>query len=160
MTGMTLSAGALSQIEKELEKYPADRGQSAVMAALRIAQEEFRWISKDVMQEIADLLAIPPIHVYEVATFYSMYEHKDVGVHKICVCTNISCQLCGSKKVLDQLKEKTGIGPGETTADGRISIKEVECLGACGGAPMMQVNKDYHENLTPDSIDSILEGLD
>lgn len=160
MTGMTLSAGALSQIEKELEKYPADRRQSAVMAALRIAQDEFRWVSKDIMQEIADLLGIPAIHVYEVATFYSMYEHKDVGVNKICVCSNISCQLRGSKEVLDHLKEKTGIGPGETTPDGRISIKEVECLGACGGAPMMLVNKEYHENLTADSIDSILDGLD
>ncbi|GBE08604.1 NADH-quinone oxidoreductase subunit 2 [bacterium BMS3Bbin11] len=160
MTAMTLSAAAISQIEKELEKYPADRRQSAVMAALRIVQEEFRWVSKDIMQEIADLLGIPAIHVYEIATFYSMYEHGDVGVHKICVCTNISCKLRGSKEILDYLKEKTGIGPGETTADGRICIKEVECLGACGGAPMMQVNKEYHENLTPDSIDSILEGLD
>ena len=160
MTDMTLSAGALSQIKKELEKYPADRRQSAVMAALRIAQEEFRWVNKDIMQEIADLLGIPAIHVYEVATFYSMYEHKDVGVHKICVCSNISCQLRGSKEILDYLKDKTGIGPGETTPDGRISIKEVECLGACGGAPMMQVNKEYHENLTTDSIDSILDGLD
>jgi len=89
-----------------------------------------------------------------------MYEHKDIGVHKICVCSNISCQLRGSKEVLDYLKEKTGIEPGETTQDGRITIKEVECLGACGGAPMMQVNKEYHENLTTDSIDSILEELD
>ena len=160
MTTMTLSAAAISQIEKELEKYPLDRRQSAVMAALRIAQEEHRWVSKDIMQEVAGLLGIPAIHVYEVATFYSMYEHKDVGVHKLCVCSNISCQLRGSKEILDYLKEKTGIGPGETTADGRISIKEVECLGACGGAPMMQVDKEYHENLTTDSIDSILEGLD
>ena len=160
MTDMTLSAGAILQIEKELEKYPADRRQSAVMAALRIAQDEFRWVSKDIMQEIADLLGIPAIHVYEVATFYSMYEHRNVGVHKICVCSNISCQLRGSKEVLDYLKEKTGIGPGETTRDGRISIKEVECLGACGGAPMMQVNKEYYENLTTESIDSILEELD
>ncbi len=160
MTAQTLSPVAISQIEKELEKYPADRRQSAVMAALRIVQEEFRWISNDVMQEVADLLGIPAIHVYEVATFYSMYEHKDVGLYKICVCTNISCQLRGAKEILDYLREKIGIGPGETTADGRISIKEVECLGACGGAPMMQVNKEYHENLTPDSIDNILDGLD
>ena len=115
---------------------------------------------REIMQEIADLLEMPAIHVYEVATFYSMYEHKDVGQHKICVCTNISCQLRGSKDVLDYLKQKTGIGPGETTSDGRISIKEVECLGACGGAPMMQVDKEYYENLTTESIDKILEGLD
>ena len=160
MTKMTLSDSAIAQIEKELEKYPEDRKESAVMAALRIVQDEFRWLSKEIMQEIADLLEMPAIHVYEVATFYSMYEHKDVGRHKICVCTNISCLLCGSKAVLDHLKEKTGVGPGETTTDGRITIKEVECLGACGGAPMMQVDKDYFENLTTESIDKILEGLD
>ena len=160
MTIMTLSDSAIAQIEKELEKYPEDRKESAVMAALRIVQDEFRWLSKEIMQEIADLLEMPAIHVYEVATFYSMYEHKDVGRHKICVCTNISCLLCGSRAVLDHLKEKTGVGPGETTADGRITIKEVECLGACGGAPMMQVDKDYFENLTTKSIDKILEGLD
>jgi len=160
MTTMTLSVSAIAQIEKELNKYPDDRRQSAVMAALRIVQEEYRWVSKDLMQEIADLLGMPAIHVYEVATFYSMYELADVGVHKICVCSNISCQLRGSKEILDYLKEKTGVGPGETTTDGRITIKEVECLGSCGGAPMMQVNKEYHENLTPESIDRILKALD
>jgi NADH-quinone oxidoreductase subunit E len=160
MTEMTLTDSMLAEIRKELDKYPADRKQSAVMAALRIVQDEFRWLSREIMQEIADLLEMPAIHVYEVATFYSMYEHRDVGQHKLCVCTNISCQLRGSKDVLDYLKEKTGIGPGETTPDGRISIKEVECLGACGGAPMMQVDKEYFENLTTESIDKILEGLD
>jgi NADH-quinone oxidoreductase subunit E len=160
MTEMTLTDSMLAEIRKELDKYPADRKQSAVMAALRIVQDEFRWLSREIMQEIADLLEMPAIHVYEVATFYSMYEHRDVGEHKLCVCTNISCQLRGSKDVLDYLKEKTGIGPGETTPDGRISIKEVECLGACGGAPMMQVDKEYFENLTTESIDKILEGLD
>ena len=157
---MTLTDNLRAQIDKELAKYPADRKQSAVMAALRIAQEEYRWVSKEIMQEIADYLEMPAIHVYEVATFYSMYEHKDVGRHMISVCTNISCKLCGSNDVLKYLREKIGIGPGETTADGRITIKEVECLGACGGAPMMQVNKDYHENLTTESIDRILKGLD
>jgi NADH-quinone oxidoreductase subunit E len=157
---MTLTDDIRVQIDRELEKYPADRKESAVMAALRIAQEEYRWVSKEIMQEIADYLDMPAIHVYEVATFYSMYEHKDVGRHKISVCTNISCKLCGSNDVLKYLREKIGIGPGETTADGRITIKEVECLGACGGAPMMQVNKDYHENLTTESIDRILKGLD
>jgi NADH-quinone oxidoreductase subunit E len=160
MTEMTLSDDMLAEIKKELDKYPADRKQSAVMAALRIAQDEFRWVSREIMQEIADLLEMPAIHVYEVATFYSMYEHSDVGQHKISVCTNISCQLRGSKDVLDYLKQKTGIGPGETSSDGRISIREVECLGACGGAPMMQVDKEYYENLTSESIDKILEGLD
>lgn len=159
MTEMTLTDGIIAEIQKELNKYPADRKQSAVMAALRIVQDEFRWVSQEIMQEIADLLEMPAIHVYEVATFYSMYEHKDVGQHKLCVCTNISCQLRGSQQVLEHLKNKIGIGPGETTADGRISIKEVECLGACGGAPMMQVDREYYENLTTESIDKILEGL-
>jgi NADH-quinone oxidoreductase subunit E len=159
MTEMTLTDGIIAEIQRELNKYPADHKQSAVMAALRIVQDEYRWVSQEIMQEIADLLEMPAIHVYEVATFYSMYEHKDVGQHKLCVCTNISCQLRGSQQVLEHLKNKIGIGPGETTADGRISIKEVECLGACGGAPMMQVDKEYYENLTTESIDKILEGL-
>jgi len=156
----TLSDASLAEIDRELTKYPQDRRQSAVMAALRIAQEEHGWVSQEIMQLIADYLEIAPIHVYEVATFYSMYERKPVGQHKICVCTNVSCLLCGSGGVLDHLNSKLGIGPGETTADGRITIKEVECLGACGGAPMMQVNKDYHEFLTAEKIDRILEELD
>ncbi len=156
----TLSDASLAEIDQELAKYPADRRQSAVMAALRIAQDEHGWVSKEIMELIADYLDIPPIHVYEVATFYSMYEHKPGGKHKISVCTNVSCLLCGSGSVMDHLKEKLGIGPGETTSDGRITIKEVECLGACGGAPMMQVDRDYHEFLTAEKIDKILEGLD
>lgn len=156
----TLSDASLAEIDQELAKYPADRRQSAVMAALRIAQEEHGWVSKEVMELIAEYLGIPPIHVYEVATFYSMYEHKPVGKHKISVCTNVSCLLCGSGSVMDHLRNKLGIGPGETTSDGRITIKEVECLGACGGAPMMQVDRDYHEFLTAEKIDRILEGLD
>ena len=156
----TLSDASLAEIDLELAKYPSDRRQSAVMAALRIAQDEHGWLSKEIMERIAEYLDIPPIHVYEVATFYSMYEHKPVGKHKISVCTNVSCLLCGSGGVLDHLKDKLGIGPGETTSDGRVTIKEVECLGACGGAPMMQVDKDYHEFLTAEKIDKILEGLD
>ena len=156
----TLSDASLAEIDQELAKYPADRRQSAVMAALRIAQDEHGWVSKEIMELIADYLDIPPIHVYEVATFYSMYEHKPVGKHKISVCTNVSCLLCGSGSVMDHLKEKLGIGPGETTSGGRITIKEVECLDACGGAPMMQVDRDYHEFLTAEKIDKILEGLD
>ena len=157
---MTLTSNIIAQIDSELEKYPADQKLSAVMSALRIVEDEYRWLSWEIMQEIADYLEMPAIHVYEVATFYSMYEHQDVGRHKISVCTNISCQLCGSNDVLKYLREKTGIGPGETTDDGKITIKEVECLGACAGAPMMQVNKDYHENLTTESIDRILKELD
>jgi NADH-quinone oxidoreductase subunit E len=159
-TPNTLSDASLVEIDRELAKYPEDRRQSAVMAALRIAQDEHGWVSRELMERIAEYLGIPPIHVYEVATFYSMYERKPVGQHKICVCTNVSCLLCGSAGVLDHLQDRLGIGPGETTPDGRITIKEVECLGACGGAPMMQVDRDYHEYLTAEKIDRILEELD
>jgi len=157
----TLSAESLAAIDREIAKYPADRRQSAVMAALRIAQQEHGWVSEEIMQFIADYLDMPPVHVLEVATFYSMYERKPVGRHKLCVCTNVSCLLRGSDEVLAHLRDRLGIGPGETTGDGRITIKEVECLGACGGAPMMQVDdRDYHENLTVEKIDRILGELD
>jgi NADH-quinone oxidoreductase subunit E len=112
------------------------------------------------MDQVADYLDLPPIAVYEVATFYSMYELKPVGRHKICVCTNVSCLVCGSDGIVDHLKQRLGIGFGETTADGKFSLKEVECLGACGGAPMMQIGKQYYENLTPELVDSILDGLE
>jgi NADH-quinone oxidoreductase subunit E len=113
------------------------------------------------MDELADYLDITPIEVYEVATFYSMYEHKPVGKHKICVCTNISCMLRGSDEVVEHLKKKLGVSDfGEITPDGKFSIKEVECLGACVGAPMFQIGDHYHEHLTTDKIDAILAGLE
>jgi len=157
---VSLSAAALAAIDREIAKYPADRAQSAVMAALTIIQDERGWISTEMMTLIAERLGIAPMQVYEVATFYSMYERAPVGRHKICVCTNVSCLLCGSAQVMSHLEQRLGIRPGETTADGRVTLKEVECLGACGGAPMMQVNKDYHENLTPERIDAILDALE
>jgi NADH-quinone oxidoreductase subunit E len=112
------------------------------------------------MDAVADYLDMPSISVYEVATFYSMYELKPVGKHKICICTNISCMLCGSDDVVAHFRKRLNIGLGETTADGRITLKEVECLGACVGAPMLQIGEHYYENLTPESIDQILDGLD
>ena len=156
-----ISQVSREEIDRWIAKYPAEQKQSAVMAALRIVQDQNSgFLTDDLMEAVADYLEMPSIAVYEVATFYSMYEHKDVGQHKICVCTNVSCLLCGSGSVLDHLHEKLGIRPGETTADGRFTIKEVECLGACGGAPMMQVNRDYHEKLTAEKIDQILDALD
>lgn len=154
-----LSPRALSEIEKEAQKYPAEHRASAVMAALRIAQEEHGWLSEPVMDFVAGLLGMQPIQVYEVATFYSMYELRPVGRHKISVCTNISCMLCGSDDIVRYLEEKLGIRLGETTPDGRITLREVECLAACGGAPACIVGKTYHENLTPEKIDVILAGL-
>ncbi len=155
-----LSKASLAQIEKEVAKYPAEHKQSAVMAALRIAQEEHGWLSEPLMDYVAQVLEMRPIQVYEVATFYSMYDLKPIGKHKISVCTNISCMLRGSDGVVKHLEKKLGIKMGETTADGKFTLKEVECLAACGGAPMFQIGKTYYENLTPQKIDEILASLE
>jgi len=156
-----LNADVRAQIDVEVAKYPAEQKQSAVMAALRIAQDaNGGWLPTEVMDAVADYLEMPAIAVYEVATFYSMYELKPVGRNKICVCTNISCLLRGSDEVVAHLHGKLGIGLGETTADGKVTLKEVECLGACANAPVAQIGHKYHENLTPDSIDAILAGLE
>jgi NADH-quinone oxidoreductase subunit E len=112
------------------------------------------------MDRVAAYLDMPPIAVYEVATFYSMYELKPVGRHKICICTNVSCMINDSDRIVAHLEKKLGVKLGGTTPDGRFTLKEVECLGACGGAPMMQIGKQYYENLTPEIVDSILEGLE
>jgi NADH-quinone oxidoreductase subunit E len=155
-----LSNESRADIDNWIAKYPADRKQSAVMAALRIAQDQNGgWLTPQLMDAVAEYLEMPPIAVYEVASFYSMYELEPVGRHKICVCTNISCMLCGSDQVVDHLQKRLGIKLGETTADGRFTLKEVECLGACVNAPVMQIARDYHERLTPELIDAILDGL-
>jgi NADH-quinone oxidoreductase subunit E len=149
------------EIDQWVAKYPAEWKQSAVMAALRIVQDENGgWLTTALMNDIAAYLDMPPIAVYEVATFYSMYELKPVGRHKICVCTNVSCMINDSDRIVDYLEQRLGISLGETTEDGRFTLKEVECLGACGGAPMFQIGRQYYENLTPEVIDSILEGLE
>ena len=150
-----------AEIDHEIAKYPADRKQSAVMAALRIIQDNSGGsLTTELMDQVAAYLDMTPIAVYEVATFYSMYEHKPVGRNKLCVCTNISCMINGSDKIVEHLNNKLGIKWGEVTEDGRYSLKEVECLGACGGAPMMQVDRKYFEDLTPDSLDKILDELE
>lgn len=156
-----LSAESLAEIDMWVNKYPAEQKQSACMAALRIVQDaNGGHLTEPLMDAVADYLEMPRISIYEVATFYSMYELKPVGKHKICVCTNISCMLCGSDEIVEHINKRLGIGFGETTADGLITLKEVECLGACVGAPMLQIGETYYENLTPDSIDAILDGLD
>lgn len=156
-----LSDESKAEINTWVAKYPKDQKKSAVMAALTIVQDaNGGWLTPDLMDMVAEYLAMEPISVYEVATFYSMYELKPVGRNKICVCTNISCMLCGSDEIVSHLKGKLGIGFGEITADGKISLKEVECLGACGGAPMLQIGDQYYENLTPKKIDSILDNLE
>lgn len=154
-----LSRDSAAQINREVAKYPPERKSSAVMAALRIAQEEHGWLSVPLMDYIAELLGMRPIQVYEVATFYSMYDLKPVGKHKISICTNISCMLCGSDAIVKHLEKRLGIKLGETTPDGKVTLKEVECLAACCGAPMFQIGKTYFEKLTPEKVDRILEGL-
>ena len=154
-----LSKESLDQVKREVAKYPPERKSSAVMAALRIAQEEHGWLSVPLMDYIAELLGMRPIQVYEVATFYSMYNLKPVGKHKISICTNISCMLCGSEAIVKHLEKRLGIKLGETTPDGKVTLKEVECLAACCGAPMFQIGKNYYENLTPQKVDEILASL-
>ncbi|NJO17400.1 MAG: NADH-quinone oxidoreductase subunit NuoE [Thioploca sp.] len=160
-TTTLLSAETRTAIDRWLAKYPPDHKQSAVMGALSIVQAaNGGWLTTELMDAVADYLAMPPIAVYEVATFYSMYELQPVGRHKICVCTNVSCMLCGSEDIVAHLETKIGVKLGETTADNKFTLKEVECLGACGGAPMMQIGREYHENLTPTKVDEILAKLE
>ncbi len=150
-----------AEIDEWIAKYPPEWKQSAVMAALRILQDaNGGWLSNELMDDVAAYLDMPPIAVYEVATFYSMYELKPVGRHKICVCTNVSCMINDSDKLVEHLEKKLEVKLGQTTEDGRFTLKEVECLGACGGAPMMQIGRQYYENLTPELVDSILDGLE
>jgi NADH-quinone oxidoreductase subunit E len=150
-----------AEIDRWIAKYPPEWKQSAVMAALRIVQDDNGgWLTTELMDDVAAYLDMPSIAVYEVATFYSMYELKPVGKHKICVCTNVSCMINRADTIVDHLEKRLGIGFGEVTEDGRYSLKEVECLGACGGAPMMQIGTKYYENLTPEIVDAILEGLE
>lgn len=156
-----ISAEALARIDHWLAKYPAEQKISAVIPALTIVQDENGgWITRELMDAVAVYLSLPAIAVYEVATFYTMFELKPVGAHKISVCTNISCMLRGSDKIVAHLQQRLGIRPGETTTDGKFTVKEVECLAACGGAPMFMVGKDYHENLTPEKVDAILAALE
>lgn len=157
---MKLSRSSLAEIDRELAKYPPDRRQSALSAALRIAQEEHNWLSSELIELVAGLIGVPAVRAYEVATFYSMYDMQPVGQHKICVCTNISCMLRGSDSIVSHLQQKLGVRFGETTADGKFTLKEVECLAACAGAPMMQIDRDYFENLTPQRVDEILDAIE
>lgn len=147
-------------IDHWLTKFPEDKKQSAVIAALTQVQEtNGGWLTTELMDEVADYLQIPKINVYEVATFYSMFELKPVGKYKIEICTNISCMLCDSDAIVKRLQDRLGIKLGETTPDGKITLKEVECIAACTAAPAIIVNGTYHEHLTPEKVDTILEGL-
>ncbi|OGT34579.1 MAG: NADH dehydrogenase [Gammaproteobacteria bacterium RIFCSPHIGHO2_02_FULL_39_13] len=156
-----LSKETKQHIDHWLTKYPADQRRSAVVASLLAAQEQNGgYLTNEAVNVVADYLRIPHIEAYEVATFYDMYNLKPIGKHKIAVCTNISCMLRGSDEIIAHLKKRLNIAPGETTADGKFTLCEVECMAACGGAPMCQVDdKEYVENLTREKIDEVLERL-
>jgi len=154
------NADLRQQLDDWIAKYPSGQSRSAVIPGLHLLQDtNGGWLSEEIMNALAEYLSLPAISVYEVATFYSMYDLKPVGKHKINVCTNISCMLNGSEEIVDHLKERLGVDFGETTDDGKYTLKEVECLGACCGAPMLQLDRDYHEHLTTDKIDKILDGI-
>lgn len=157
-----LSAHARAEIDHWLTRYPVDRKQSAVLAALREVQHENSgYLTTELMDAVADYLDLPTIAVYEVATFYSMFETQPVGRHNIAVCTNISCMLRGGDAILAHIEKKLGIKLGESTPDGKFYLKrEEECLAACCGAPMMQVNHVYYEHLTPAKVDQVLDSLE
>jgi NADH-quinone oxidoreductase subunit E len=156
-----LSAAALQKIERECAKYPPDQRQSAVMSALAIAQDERGWLSNELMEEVAKVLGMPPVWVYEVATFYAMYNLKPLGKYKVVICTNLPCALSGAGTAADHLKAKLGLKEfNETSADGRVTLKEGECMGACGDAPVLLVNnKRMCSFMTPEKLDQLLEEL-
>jgi NADH-quinone oxidoreductase subunit E len=155
-----LNEETLKIIDHWCSKYPANQRRSAVLASLTAAQKQNRgWLNAELMDAVADYLGMPKVQVYEVATFYDMYDLKEAGEHKIRLCTNVSCMLNGCDKIADHLKKKLGVGFGETTRDGKFTLKEAECLAACCGAPMMQVDLEYHEKLTPEKVDEILDNI-
>jgi NADH-quinone oxidoreductase subunit E len=153
-----LSTESLQKFDREVAKYPADRKSSAVMACLAIAQDEKGWLAPETVEFVADYLGMPPVAAWEVATFYTMFELKPVGKHKLTVCTNVPCALSGAYHAAQYLQQKLGIGMGETTPDGKFTLKEGECMGACGDAPVFLVNNHRMcGHMTPDKIDQLLE---
>lgn len=157
-----LDSHSIEEIDQWLKRYPEDQKQSAVLAALRAAQHQNEgFLTVELMDAVAEKLEMPKIAVYEVASFYSMYETRPVGKHCVAICTNISCMLMGSDTIVNHVEKKYGIKLGESTADGKIFLKvEEECLAGCDGGPMMQVDHVYHMKLTPEKVDEILDALD
>ncbi|MCF6263031.1 MAG: NAD(P)H-dependent oxidoreductase subunit E [Xanthomonadales bacterium] len=157
-----LSSATRASMDHWLSKFPVEHRRSAVIQSLMAAQEQNGgWLTEELMDAVAEYLQLPNVQVYEVASFYSMFDLEPTGRHKVNICTNISCMLRGAEEVVAHIENHLDIKMGETTADGRITLKiEEECLAACCGAPMMVVDGHYHENLTVDKINTILEGLD
>ena len=155
-----LSAEALKKIDWEVAKYPDDQRQSAVMSALAIAQDEKGWLATETMDFVAQYLRMPPIAVYEVATFYNMYNLQPLGKHKVTVCTNLPCALSGANEAVARIRQRLGIGFNETTPDGKFTLKEGECMGACGDAPVLLVNnKRMCSFMSDPKIDELLDEL-
>jgi len=155
-----LTTDSLKRIDREVAKYPPEQKKSAVMSALIIAQDEKGWLSTELMDYVAQYLGMPAVAVYEVATFYTMYNLKPVGRHKLTVCTCLPCGLQGSLAAADHLREKLGIGFNETTPDGRFTLKEGECMGACAMAPVVLVNnKKMHDYMSNEKLDQLLDSL-
>ena len=157
-----LSEHVREEIEHWKARFPEDRQRSAVIGALHAVQHEHEgFLTPELMDAVAEYLGLPKIQVYEVATFYSMFQTKPVGRNNVAICTNVSCMLRGADDIVEHVENKLGVKLGESTEDGRIYLKrEEECLAACCGAPMMMVNHKYYENLTKDQVDEILDGLD
>ena len=157
---MSLSAESLRKIDREVAKYPPEQKQSAVMSALIIAQDEKGWLATETMDQVAEYLGMPPVAVYEVATFYSMYNLKPTGKYKITLCTCLPCGLQGALDAADHLRDRLGIDFNETTPDGRFTLKEGECMGACAMAPVVLVNnKKMHDYMSNEKLDKLIENL-
>ena len=161
-TNPLLSSHTIEEIEDWLKRYPADQRKSAVLAALTAVQHQNKgFLTTELMDAVADYIGMAKIEVYEVASFYSMYELNPVARHNVAVCTNVCCMLMGSDSIVNHLENKLNIKMGESTEDGRVYLKvEEECLAACAGGPMMQVDHKYYTDLTPEKVDEIIDGLD
>lgn len=151
------SAAAKARFDQILTRYPIKR--AAIMPTLWLAQEEFGWLSTDVLEYVAGLLDLSPAFTASVASFYTMYNKKPVGKHHVQVCTNLSCALVGADRIVDCLRSRLGVEVGQTTTDGRFTLSVVECLASCGTAPMMQINDDFWENLNPENTVEIIDRL-
>lgn len=154
-----VSAESIKKIDRWIAKYPTDRKRSAVIPLMTIVQDELGHLSREAMDAVADYLEMPRIAAYEVATFYSLFRLEPGGKHVVSLCTNVSCMLAGSGQLKQWFKDELDIEPGQTSKDGRITLKEVECMAACGGAPMLEVDKQYHENLTVEKMADLIRNL-
>ena len=156
-----ISPQARKDIDNVLKKFPSDRRRSAILQGLHILQDQNGgYLTDELQTALAEYLQVSKVDVYEVSTFYGMYELEPVGRHKLNLCTNVSCMLNGAYDILSHIEKKLGIKPGQTTKDGRITLKEVECQGACCGSPMLEVDKIFHENLTVEKVDQIIDSLE